>query len=155
MFARTPRLLLRPIWPEDTPALARLASTDPIVRSIVAQRDDPATDLLPDLLIILRRRDTLETIGRIRIERCDNADVALALWIVPERQDQGYAAEAILAMLEMAKHGLRLESLIAIPADRSGIRLLESLGFVQDLPGHRLVTRFQKVSENPDFTLAA
>ena len=34
MFALTPRLTLRPGWPEDAPALARAIGHEPVVRNL-------------------------------------------------------------------------------------------------------------------------
>ena len=81
MFARTPRLLLRPGFPEDAPALAAAIADKAIVMNLagppwpfrvrdadayLARTRDP---LLPSLLIMLRTDGAPELIGECGLGR--------------------------------------------------------------------------------------
>lgn len=153
MFARTERLLLRPGWLEDAPALARAIGDEAIVRNLARvpwpyQVDDAeaflATPFQPDearLLIFRRTRGAPQLIGGTGFERGEGGTVELGYWIARPHWGLGYATEAVRAMVEIARHSLRRRRLIAghfIDNPASG-RVLEKAGFQ---PSGRLVQRY-------------
>ncbi|MFN3945969.1 MAG: GNAT family N-acetyltransferase [Allosphingosinicella sp.] len=144
MFARTDRLLLRPGWAEDAPALARAIADETIVRNLasapwpyrladaeafVAER--PVDPVNSSLLILRRTARAPELVGVIGLARMANGEVDLGYWIARAHWGRGYATEAGSAVIAMARDGLRLERLTAghfLDNPASG-RVLEKLGF--------------------------
>lgn len=141
MFARTERLLLRPAWREDAPALAA-AIADYAVVSKLARAPWPY-DLadaeeflsreqgpLPNALIFARTRGAPRLVGGIGLDQTD-AGVELGYWIARAYWGLGFATEAGRAIVEMADDSLRLPHLIAghfIDNPASG-HVLRKLGF--------------------------
>src|SRR5947209_2171278 len=80
MFARTPRLLLRPGFPEDAPALAAAIADKAIARNLLSvpwpyrMRDaeaflaSPRDPVLPSFLIFERTQGAPQLIGACRSE---------------------------------------------------------------------------------------
>jgi RimJ/RimL family protein N-acetyltransferase len=142
MFARTPRLLLRPGFPEDAPALASAIADEAIVRNLtgppwpfrmrdaeayLARAQDP---VLPCLLIVERTEGSPQLIGECGLARRPSGAVELGYWITRARWGRGYATEACTALVDIART-LGLPSLegshfIDNPASA---RVLEKLGF--------------------------
>lgn len=142
MFARTPRLLLRPGFPEDAPALAGAIADEAIVRNLsgppwpfhirdaeayLARARDP---ILPSLLIFERTESAPRLIGECGLARRPSGAVEMGYWIARPFWDQGFATEACSALIEIART-LRLEQLegshfIDNPVSA---RVLEKLGF--------------------------
>jgi RimJ/RimL family protein N-acetyltransferase len=90
--------------------------------------------------LLVRRTDgaRLGTVGIYQREGLDVPDLGFAL--MPAYQHQGYAREAALWSIKLARVAeLTLLSAIALPRNYASIRLLESLGFVhcgeRQLPG--------------------
>lgn len=143
MFARTARLLLRPGWPEDAPALARAIADEAIVRNLatapwpygVEEAKDflslPKDPVLPTFLLFRRTDGDPELIGAAGFGRKDSGAVEIGYWIARAHWGQGYATEAARQLVEIARTlGLcRLEAAHFIDNPASG-RVLEKLGFV-------------------------
>ena len=143
MFVRTPRLLLRPGWSEDAPALFRAIRDEAVVRNLAnvpwpympedaetfLSRDrDPAE---PAMLIFLRTGAAPELIGGIGFGRKPEGAVELGYWLARAHWGRGYATEAGGAVLDAARHSLRLKRVEAghfLDNPASG-RVLEKLGF--------------------------
>ena len=141
MFARTPRLLLRPGWKEDAPALAA-AMGDFSVAGKLARAPWPyriedaeaflAADHgpLPNFLIFARTHGAPRLIGGISLESRAGA-AELGYWIARPYWGLGFATEAGRAVVELADGGLRLPRLIAshFVDNPNSARVLHKLGF--------------------------
>ncbi|KTT70141.1 GNAT family N-acetyltransferase [Sphingomonas sanguinis] len=123
MFARTPRLLLRPAWPEDAAALAQAIGHEEIARMVArvpypyAQADaelwlaQPCGPTEPRFLITaLDRGGAPELIGGIAIIAGDTGH-ELGYWLTPAAWGRGYATEAGRAVIAMARHALPIARL--------------------------------------------
>ena len=142
MFARTSRLLLRPGFPEDAPALAAAIADEGIVRNLATapwpyrMRDAeaflaaPADPVLPRLLILRRTAGAPELVGACGLGRRPSGAVELGYWIARPFWGQGLASEAGEALVDIARAlGLaRLEGSHFLDNPASG-RVLEKLGF--------------------------
>ena len=143
MFARTERLLLRPGWAEDAPALAAAIADQGIVRNLGAVpwpyrlRDaeaflaKPRDPVLPALLVFRRTEVQPELVGGCGLHRKPSGAVELGYWIARGCWGRGFATEASAAMVAIARAlGLaRLEGAHFVDNPASG-RVLEKLGFV-------------------------
>ena len=142
MFARTNRLLLRPGWAEDAPALARAIADEAIVRNLsaapwpygVAEAEAflaaPRDPVLPSFLIIKRTTSAPRLIGACGFGRRPSGAVELGYWIARPYWNRGFATEAGRALIEIART-LKLPQLEAshfVDNPASG-RVLEKLGF--------------------------
>ena len=141
MFARTERLLLRPGWAEDAPALAAAIGHDSVASNLSwgrwpTDRDvegwlrgqDPA---LPRLMILSRAGDVPELIGGSGLHRTAEGGVELDFWISPHRRGLGFATEAARAMLGIAQSlGVRMLAACAFTEQGAAGRVLEKLGFL-------------------------
>jgi RimJ/RimL family protein N-acetyltransferase len=143
MFARTKRLLLRPGFPEDAPALAAAIADEKIVRNLstapwpYALRDAeaflaaPRDPVLPSFLIVERTGGAPRLVGACGLGRRPSGSVELGYWIARAHWGRGIATEAGEALLEIARMlGLpRLEASHFIDNPASA-RVLEKLGFL-------------------------
>ena len=143
MFARTERLLLRPGWTEDAPALARAIADEAIVRNLatapwpygVAEAEAflaaPRDPVLPSFLISERTEAAPRIVGACGLGRRPSGAVELGYWIARAHWNRGFATEAAMALLDIARTlGLaRLEASHFVDNPASG-RVLEKLGFV-------------------------
>jgi len=143
MFARTERLLLRPGWGEDAPALARAIADEAIVRNLatapwpygVAEAEAflaaPRDPILPSFLISERTEAAPRIVGACGLGRRPSGAVELGYWIARPHWNRGFATEAAMALLDIARTlGLaRLEASHFVDNPASG-RVLEKLGFV-------------------------
>ncbi|NCN84958.1 MAG: GNAT family N-acetyltransferase [Sphingomonadales bacterium] len=142
MFAVTPRLLLRPGWPEDAGALFAAINDEAIVRNLARPpwpyRPDDARQFLslptdpafPSWLIFSRTEGAPQLAGCIGIDSQDNGEVELGYWISRSHWGRGYATEAGRAVLQNAR-ALGHKRLIAshfIDNPASG-SVLRKLGF--------------------------
>jgi RimJ/RimL family protein N-acetyltransferase len=142
MFARTPRLLLRPGFPEDAPALASAIADQAIVMNLAtapwpySMRDaeaflaSPRDPILPSLLTFKRGPAAPQLVGACGLGRRPSGSVEMGYWIAKPFWGRGYATEACTALVEIART-LGLPSLegshfIDNPASA---RVLEKLGF--------------------------
>ena len=142
MFARTERLLLRPGWAEDAPALAQAIADEAIVRNLAtapwpfALRDAeaflaaPRDPVLPSFLIFERTAAAPALVGACGLGRRPSGAVELGYWITCDSWNQGFATEAGHALLEIAEALAlpQLEASFFIDNPASG-RVLEKLGF--------------------------
>jgi len=143
MFARTERLLLRPGWREDAPALLHAIADEAIVRNL-AQAPWPydiadahaflareRTGCFGPLLISLRTAGAPRLIGCIGIDRMAEGSVELGYWIARPYWGLGFATEAGRALIANARDSLRLPRLVAshfLDNPASGA-VLSKLGF--------------------------
>jgi RimJ/RimL family protein N-acetyltransferase len=143
MFARTERLLLRPGWSQDAPALFEAIADERIVRNLatapwpyrlgdaeawLAAERKPSE---PSLLIMRRTDGPPELIGAIGFGRRPTGEMEFGYWIARRHWGLGYATEAGRALLAAARHGLRVGRLDAghfLDNPASG-RVLDKLGF--------------------------
>ena len=143
MFARTERLLLRPGWAEDAPALARAIADEQVVRNLatapwpfalqdaeafLAAPRDPA---MPSFLITERTDGEPRIVGACGLGRRPSGAVEMGYWIARPHWGRGFATEASLALIDIARTLKlpRLEASHFIDNPASG-RVLEKLGFV-------------------------
>ena len=142
MFARTARLLLRPGWAEDAPALASAIADEMIVRNLatapwpyslrdaeafLAQPRDPA---MPSFLIFERTDGAPNLVGSCGLGRRPSGAVEMGYWIARAYWGRGYATEASIALIDIARTlgFAQLEGSHFIDNPASG-RVLEKLGF--------------------------
>ncbi len=142
MFARTPRLLLRPGFPEDAPALAAAIADEQIVRNLATapwpyrMRDAtaflaaPRDPVLPSLLIFERTVAAPQLVGSCGLGRRPSGAIELGYWIARSHWGRGFATEAGTALIDIARAlGLSaLEGSHFLDNPASG-RVLEKLGF--------------------------
>jgi RimJ/RimL family protein N-acetyltransferase len=145
MFARTPRLLLRPGWGEDAPALFRAIADEGIVRNLATapwpyRPEDAETFLMRDrgvqdaaCLIFLRTEDAPRLVGGIGFGPMPGRVGVreFGYWIARPYWGRGIATEAGRALIANARDTLRLKRLDAghfLDNPASG-RVLEKLGF--------------------------
>jgi RimJ/RimL family protein N-acetyltransferase len=142
MFARTPRLLLRPGFPEDAPALAAAIADEQIVRNLATapwpyrMRDAtaflaaPRDPVLPSLLMFERTDCAPTLVGACGLGRRPSGAIELGYWIARSHWGRGFATEAGRALVEIARAlGLpAIEGSHFLDNPASG-RVLEKLGF--------------------------
>ena len=142
MFARTERLLLRPGWAEDAPALAAAIADEMIVRNLATApwpyrlRDaeaflaQPRDPVLPSFLIFERTEAAPRLVGSCGLGRRPSGCVELGYWIARPFWGQGYATEAGTALIEIAE-ALRIAQLEGshFLDNPASARVLEKLGF--------------------------
>ncbi|PSJ38568.1 GNAT family N-acetyltransferase [Allosphingosinicella deserti] len=143
MFARTERLLLRPGWTQDAPALYAAVADEAIVRNLASApwpytlADAEAfltTDRSPaepSMLIFRRTLGAPQLAGAIGLGRRPDGEMELGYWIARPFWGLGYATEAGRAVIAMARESLRLPRLHAghfLDNPASG-RVLHKLGF--------------------------
>lgn len=142
MFARTKRLLLRPGWAEDAPALAAAIADEVIVRNLakapwpysladaqagLAAAPDPG---LPRFLMFERTDGAPRLVGSCGLHPRPSGGVEMGYWVARADWNRGFATEAGAALIEIART-LRLPRLQAahfVDNPASG-RVLEKLGF--------------------------
>jgi RimJ/RimL family protein N-acetyltransferase len=146
MFFRSPRLFLRPAWPEDAGAI-HAAMSEAVARNLAQVpwpygpdeaawfTSRPHDARLPELLIT--RPDTaggpqvLGCIGLIT-PRDGGCDAELGFWLAERHWGQGYASEAARAMLAMARTiGHRRIGAHHFADNPASGRVLRRLGFIR------------------------
>jgi RimJ/RimL family protein N-acetyltransferase len=142
MFARTKRLLLRPGWMEDAPALAAALADARIARAVshvpLPYTQEHAREFLsrppiadqPRLLIFERGDGAPDLIGGIGLT-WRAGRMTIGYWIRPDRWNRGFATEAgraAIAMADMLGHRDLFGS-VFIDNPASGA-VLAKLGFV-------------------------
>ena len=142
MFARTPRLLLRPGFPEDAPALAAAIADEAIARNLAnvpwpyRMRDaeaflaSPRDPGLPSCLIFELGGGAPVLAGGCGLGRRPSGAVELGYWLARPFWGRGIATEACKALIDMARSlDLdRIEGSHFLDNPASG-RVLEKLGF--------------------------
>lgn len=139
MFARTSRLLLRPGFPEDAPALAAAIADEAIVRNLATApwpyrvRDAeaflarPRDPVLPALLIVERTAGAPQLVGACGLGRRPSGSVELGYWIARPFWGRGLATEACTALVDIAR--------------ALGIRCLEGSHFVDNPASARVLDK--------------
>lgn len=152
MFARTPRLLLRPGWQEDAHALHTAMADEGIVRNLasapwpyekshaeafLAREQDPR---LPVFLAFNRTRGRPLLVGGCGIGRREDGSLELGYWIARPYWGLGFATEATRAVMHIARAsgltGIGCSHFVDNPA--SG-RVMRKIGF---RPTGEFVRRF-------------
>jgi RimJ/RimL family protein N-acetyltransferase len=143
MFARTERLLLRPGWREDAPALFDAIRDEAIVRNLASapwpytRADAEAflatdrSDSEPAMLIFRRTAAAPQLVGTIGFGRRPDGEMEFGYFIARRFWGLGFATEAGRAVIDFARQSLRLDRLNAghfLDNPASG-RVLEKLGF--------------------------
>jgi len=142
MFARTPRLLLRPGFPEDAPALAAAIADQAIVRNLAVVpwpytlRDaeaflaSPRDPILPSFLIFERTDGAPLLVGSCGLGRRASRAVEMGYWIARPHWGRGYATEACVALIDIARTlGLACLEGSHFLDNPASARVLEKLGF--------------------------
>jgi RimJ/RimL family protein N-acetyltransferase len=142
MFARTPRLLLRPGFPEDAPALAAAIADEAIVRNLTTvpwpyrMRDaeaylaSPRDPVLPSLLVFERTDGAPQLVGSCGLGRRTSGAVELGYWISRAHWGRGIATEAGRALVDIARTlGLACLEGSHFTDNPASARVLEKLGF--------------------------
>jgi RimJ/RimL family protein N-acetyltransferase len=142
MFARTPRLLLRPGFPEDAPALAAAIADEGIVRNLsvvpwpYGLRDaeaflaSPRDPVLPSFLIFERTASAPVLVGSCGLGRRPSGAVELGYWIGRPFWGRGFASEAGHALIDIARAlGLRQIEASHFIDNPASARVLDKLGF--------------------------
>jgi RimJ/RimL family protein N-acetyltransferase len=142
MFARTARLLLRPGFPEDAPALAAAIADETIVRNLATapwpfrMRDAeaflarPRDPVLPSLLIFERTSGAPRLVGSCGLGRRPSGAVEMGYWIARPYWGRGLATEACAALIEIAQAlGLGTLEGAHFLDNPASARVLEKLGF--------------------------
>ena len=142
MFARTPRLTLRPGWPEDAPALAAAIGHDAVATKL-SRLPWPYTEQhaaewlgarreLPDLSLHILTHDAPRPrlVGGIGLHGAGEAQ-ELGYWLTPSAWGRGYATEAGRAVVDIARHALGLKRLVSacFIDNPASARVLAKLGF--------------------------
>jgi RimJ/RimL family protein N-acetyltransferase len=114
MFIRSERLFLRPGWPEEWPELLALIDDAGVVRNLARApwpytAEDarafiarPQERMLPHFLITLPAAGGARLIGSAGLGR-DGDEIELGYWIGRPYWGQGYATEAVRAVLNQAR----------------------------------------------------
>lgn len=152
MFVRTDRLLLRPGWIEDAPALARAVASDPAIARNTARIPSPYTledaeaflrmerdQHAPACLVFARTSGAPRLVGSVGIHPDDDG-LELGYWIARPYWGLGFATEAAAGLLRAARGSLDLKRIHSghfIDNPASG-RVLRKLGF---RPTGRVVKR--------------
>ena len=142
MFARTARLLLRPGFPEDAPALATAIADEAIVRNLstvpwpYGMRDaeaflaSPRDPVLPFFLILERTESEPRVVGACGLGRRPSGSVEMGYWIARPYWGRGFATEACEALVGIARTlGLRSLEGSHFTDNPASARVLEKLGF--------------------------
>lgn len=142
MFARTPRLLLRPGFPEDAPALATAIADQAIARNLAvvpwpyklrdaeAYLASPRDPVLPSFLIFERTGGAPELVGSCGLGRRPSGSVEMGYWIARAHWGRGFATEACGALLDIARTlGLTELDASHFLDNPASARVLEKLGF--------------------------
>lgn len=141
MFIRTERLLLHPTWPENLDELVALLGEESIVRNLdvrglprtpealsdyIARPRDP---LLPHFFIEVRSPSGMKLVGGIGLGR-EGEDIELGYWIGEAHRGNGYAEEAVRAVLDQARTLGHRRIVACHFADNTATgRILEKAGF--------------------------
>lgn len=143
MFARTPRLTLRPGWIEDAPELARAVAHESVAMKLArlpwpyGLADAEAFLSMPhaagEAACLIFAHDmgvAPRLIGCVGVHHIDVVP-EIGYWLTPDAWGRGYATEAGRAMLEIARYALghrRLGAHHHLDNPASG-RVLRKLGF--------------------------
>jgi RimJ/RimL family protein N-acetyltransferase len=142
MFARTERLLLRPSWEDDAPALHEAIAHEAVAMKLARlpwpYSEADARDFLaaqaeahaPHMLIFARTAGKPRLVGGIGLD-VNGCAAELGYWISPRYWGLGFATEAARAVIDMARTALPCRKLTAhhyVDNPASG-NVLRKLGF--------------------------
>jgi RimJ/RimL family protein N-acetyltransferase len=142
MFAITERLLLRPGWIDDAALLQNAIAHESVAMNL-AKLPWPYTmgdaqwylgqkrhegDAV--FLIFARAEAAARLIGGIGLHE-DRGEMEIGYWITPSEWGKGYATEAGRAVIDIARHSLRLPRLVSghFTDNPSSGKVLRKLGF--------------------------
>jgi RimJ/RimL family protein N-acetyltransferase len=163
MFARTPRLVLRPGWTEDASALAAALGERDVLRNLPAAPGSysiedahrfltqPRDPRLPDFLAFARTGGAPRLVGGAGVALREDGKPELRYWIARPFWGLGFATEATRAVLHIAR-ATSLGRLIAAPPveNKASANVLRKLGF---RPTGRAETRYS-AAHNENVKLA-
>lgn len=142
MFALTPRLTLRPGWPEDAPELARAIGHEAVATKLARvpwpyTEEDAAWFLSQPrgandpVFLITERQLAPRIVGGIGIHADESGVPELGYWLTPGTWGRGYATEAGRAVVAIARDALGLKRLGArhMLGNDASARVLAKLGF--------------------------
>ncbi|CZF82339.1 Acetyltransferase (GNAT) family protein [Grimontia celer] len=148
----TSRLTLRNLNEKDAGFINRLYNTDGFLQFIgdknIRSPIDAAVYLRSTLLpmhnvplmgllaVQLKNHEPIGVCGLIDRDNLDGIDLGFGFF--PEYHGQGYAKEAAMAVLDMAKDSLALTEVVAITLEtnKSCLKLLKNLGFQKAKAAH-------------------
>ena len=126
MFVRTKRLSLRPGWIEDAPALAAAMGHEKVVRNLAtapwpygiehARNWLSAERSATTPLFVITTADgggPARIVGGMGLGPLGDNAYDLGFWITPDAWGRGYATEAVRALIDTARHSLRIRRLTA------------------------------------------
>jgi RimJ/RimL family protein N-acetyltransferase len=142
MFARTPRLLLRPGWMEDAVTLARTIGDPAVLRNLSRAPspyglDDaeaflalPHHPQLPRLRAFTRTQGAPRMVGGCGVHLNDEGAPELGYWIARPYWGLGFATEAARAVMDMARaNGVRDIRACHFADNPASGNVLRKLGF--------------------------
>ncbi|WP_150294661.1 GNAT family N-acetyltransferase [Sphingobium estronivorans] len=142
MFARTPRLLLRPGWMEDAPALAEAIGDASVLRNLtrapavygLADAEAflalPQDARLPRLLAFTRTKGPPRLVGGCGIHLAADGAPELGYWIARPYWGLGFATEAARAVMQMARAaGVRDVRALHFADNPASGNVLRKIGF--------------------------
>lgn len=155
MFARTPRLTLRPGWPEDAATLTETIAHEAVATRLArlpwpyAVGDAQAFLAVPRgaadarFLILAHEGRTPRMVGGIGLNALGAGRYELGYWLTPSAWGRGYATEAGRVVIEMARH--------ALPARR-----IEATHHLDNAASRRVLAKlgFREVLRAPRYSLA-
>lgn len=115
MFARTKRLILRPGWIEDAPALAEAIGHEDVIRNLIyaphpygvsdaeqylSRTRDPR---LPDVLAFARTGGAPRLVGGCAVMERQGGELELGYWIARPFWGLGFATEAAEAVMRIVR----------------------------------------------------
>ena len=115
MFARTERLLLRPGWQEDAPALARAIGEEAVVRNLATAPwpygeseareflSKPLDPAQPRFLIFARTGGAPRLVGGCGISPAPESGLEMGYWIARPYWGLGFATEAGRQLMGIAR----------------------------------------------------
>lgn len=148
----TSRLTLRNLNENDAGFINRLYNTDGFLQFVgdknIRSNIDAAVYLRSTLLpmhstqnmgllaVELKNHEPIGVCGLIDRDNLDGIDLGFGFF--PEHHGKGYAKEAAIAVLEMAKDSLALTEVVAITLETNKpcLKLLRSLGFKKATAAH-------------------
>lgn len=142
MFARTPRLLLRPGWMEDAPALAAAIGDAAVLRNLTRAPADygladaetflaqPQNPRLPNLLAFTRTKGAPRLVGGCGMHAAEDGAVELGYWIARPYWGLGFATEAARAVMHMTRaSGVRNVRALHFADNPASGNVLRKIGF--------------------------
>lgn len=131
MFIRSPRLFLRPAFPEDRAAIHAIAAS-PVASQWAGAQPIPGSGrdgAMPRLLVTLPGSSGAPVIGGCGLAR-EHGIAEIGYWIAPPWRGNGFATEAVRALLEIAAMlGHELVAAVHFLDSPASARVLRKTGF--------------------------